>query len=136
MDSTKHFMRLLLIEDEKKTAAYLADGLRASGFIVNIAYDGQEGLFLAQEYAFDLIILDVMLPKIDGWTVIAELRKQSPEVRIIFLTARDAIHDKVKGFELGADDYLVKPFAFSELLGRVRALLRRRVEHKKISLTS
>lgn len=110
-------MRTLIIEDEKKTATYLSEGLKGSGYIVNIANDGKEGLFLATEHEYDLIILDVMLPKLDGWTVITELRRLRPNVRVLFLTARDTVKDRVRGFELGADDYLVKPFAFSELLG-------------------
>jgi len=123
-------MRILIIEDEIKTANYLSDGLKGSGYIVNIAYNGKEGLFLASEYDYDLVILDVMLPKLDGWAVITELRRLYPEIRILFLTARDAVKDRVRGFELGADDYLIKPFAFSELLGRVKALLRRHVSQK------
>jgi two-component system copper resistance phosphate regulon response regulator CusR len=121
-------MRLLIIEDEIKTATYLVDGLKSSGYIANFATDGEGGLFLAKEYRYDLIILDVMLPTLDGWTVLTELRRLQPEVRILMLTARDSINDKLKGFDLGADDYLVKPFAFSELLSRVRALLRREVK--------
>jgi two-component system copper resistance phosphate regulon response regulator CusR len=128
--------RILIIEDEIKTATYLSDGLESSGYIVSLAKEGKEGLFLATEYEFDLVILDVMLPKLDGWTVLTELRRVRPEIRVLFLTARDAVKDRVKGFELGADDYLIKPFAFSELLGRVRALLRRGVSSKqdKISI--
>lgn len=119
--------RILIIEDEIKTAAYLSNGLKSSGYMVSITNDGQEGLFLATEHEFDLVILDIMLPKLDGWTVITELRRVRPDIRVLFLTARDAVKDRVKGFELGADDYLVKPFAFSELLGRIKALLRRSV---------
>jgi two-component system copper resistance phosphate regulon response regulator CusR len=128
--------RILIVEDETKTATYLSEGLKSSGYIVNVANDGQEGLFLASEYEYDLVILDVMLPKLDGWSVITEIRRFRPEVRVLFLTARDAVQDRVKGFELGADDYLIKPFSFSELLGRVKALLRRSVKQKsdKISI--
>lgn len=122
--------RILIIEDETKTAAYLSDGLKTSGYSVSVANDGKDGLFLATEYEFELIILDVMLPKLDGWTVITELRRLRPEVRILFLTARDAIKDRIKGFDLGADDYLIKPFSFSELLCRIKALLRRSVNKK------
>lgn len=123
-------MQILIIEDEKKTAAYLANGLQENGFMVHIAHDGKEGLFFASEHHYDLIILDVMLPKLDGWAVITELRRFYPDIRVLFLAARDAIKDKVKGFELGADDYLIKPFAFSELLGRIKALLRRQTSQK------
>lgn len=118
-------MRLLIVEDEQKTAAYLRKGLIESGFVVDIATNGEDGLFLATHHPYDLIILDVMLPKLDGWTVIKELRRHDPHARVLFLTAKDGIEDRVKGLELGADDYLVKPFAFSELLARIRSLLRR-----------
>ena len=118
-------MRILLIEDEKKTAAFLAKGLRESGFTVEVAGDGARGLELAQHSPFDLLIVDVMLPKKDGWAVVRELRAGGARTPVIFLTARDRVEDRVKGLELGADDYLIKPFAFSELMARVRSLLRR-----------
>ena len=118
-------MRILLIEDEKKTAAFLAKGLREAGFTVEIAGDGETGLELARATRHDLLIVDVMLPKKDGWDVVAELRSEGLHTPILFLTARDSVSDRVKGLELGADDYLVKPFAFSELLARVRSVLRR-----------
>lgn len=118
-------MRILIVEDEPKTAAYLAKGLKESGFIIDIATNGKEGVFLAKEQRYDLIILDVMLPELTGWQVLSEIRQIHTDIRVLFLTARDSVEDKVKGLELGADDYLVKPFAFSEVLARVRTLLRR-----------
>src|ERR1700751_401632 len=118
-------MRILVIEDEKKTAAFLAKGLREAGFAVDIAIDGETGLRQASETKFDLLIVDVMLPHKDGWGVVAELRRDEVRTPILFLTARDSVRDRVKGLKLGAYDYLVKPFAFPELLARVRSVLRR-----------
>lgn len=118
-------MRVLLIEDKKKTAGFLAKGLREDDLEVEIAHDGETGLELATTKKFDLLIVDVMLPGKDGWSVVAELRKSGMRTPILFLTARDSVRDRVKGLELGADDYLVKPFAFSELMARVHSLLRR-----------
>jgi two-component system copper resistance phosphate regulon response regulator CusR len=118
-------MKILAIEDEIKTAKFLKKGLSEAGFVVEVAADGPEGLHLAQEVNFDLVILDVMLPVLDGWQVLARLRETEQKALVLMLTARDAVHERVRGFELGADDYLVKPFAFSELLARVRSLLRR-----------
>jgi two-component system copper resistance phosphate regulon response regulator CusR len=118
-------VRILVVEDEKKTAAYLKRGLSENGFTVDVAAEGEEGLRLALAGTPDLIILDVMLPGRDGWSILAELRRAGRQTPLLFLTARDAVRDRVKGLELGADDYLVKPFAFSELLARVHSLLRR-----------
>src|SRR5947209_9260446 len=118
-------MRILLIEDEKKTAAYLAKGLSEAGFQVTIAEDGDTGLEFALSKSFDLFIIDVMLPKRDGWSIISTLKRKEVRTPILLLTARDSVRDRVKGLELGADDYLVKPFAFPELLARVRSVLRR-----------
>lgn len=122
-------MRILIVEDEPKTAAYLAKGLRESGFVVDIAIDGEEGKLLATEQQYQVIILDVMLPKYNGWQILKEVRYTNPEARVLFLTACDEIENRVKGLELGADDYLVKPFAFSEVLARIRSLLRRGNAH-------
>ncbi|WP_395137658.1 heavy metal response regulator transcription factor, partial [Armatimonas sp.] len=116
---------LLLIEDEPKTAAYLQQGLTERGFSLDHAQDGEQGLRLAFTGAYDLILLDVMLPERDGWSVLKELRRVGVVVPILMLTARDGVTDRVKGLELGADDYLAKPFAFTELVARIRTLLRR-----------
>ena len=120
-------MKILVIEDEVKTARFLKKGLSEAGYVVDVAADGPDGLYLAIEADFDLIILDVMLPALDGWQVLARLREAGRKALVLMLTARDAVHERVRGFELGADDYLVKPFAFSELLARVRSLLRRSI---------
>ncbi len=118
-------MKILIVEDEAKTAAYLTRGLQENGFVTDLARNGEDGAHLARTEPYDLIVLDVMLPGRDGWSIIAELRRREIATPVLFLTARDAVHDRVKGLELGADDYLVKPFAFSELLARVRSILRR-----------
>jgi two-component system copper resistance phosphate regulon response regulator CusR len=118
-------MRILIVEDEKKTANYLKKGLVEQGFTVDIAAEGDDGLHLALTEGYDLIVLDIMLPGRSGWSIITELRASGNEVPVIFLSARDEVHDRVHGLELGADDYMVKPFAFSELLARIRIILRR-----------
>lgn len=118
-------MKALIIEDETKTAMYLRKGLSESGFTVDVAEQGQDGLQLALTRPYDIILLDIMLPEQDGWSVLAEIRRAGNQTAILILTARDAVQDRVKGLEQGADDYLVKPFAFSELLARIRTILRR-----------
>jgi two-component system, OmpR family, copper resistance phosphate regulon response regulator CusR len=118
-------MRILIVEDEQKTGDYLKQGLSEAGFMVDLVRDGTDGLHQALTEDYDLLILDVMLPGLDGWEVLQQVRQEGKQMPVLFLTARDQIKDRVKGLELGADDYLVKPFAFSELLARVRTLLRR-----------
>lgn len=118
-------MRILVIEDENKTRAFLTKGLCEAGYEVKEAADGDKALTLGRNCHPDLLIVDVMLPRRDGWEVVRALREEGLRAPILFLTARDSLEDKVKGLELGADDYLVKPFAFAELLARVRSLLRR-----------
>ena len=118
-------MKILIVEDEPKTGAYLKQGLGEAGFVADLAVDGWEGLEWAKAGQYDLAILDVMLPGLSGWQVLEGMRRAGLELPVLFLTARDRIEDRVKGLELGADDYLVKPFAFAELLARVRSLARR-----------
>ena len=118
-------MRILIVEDEDKTSSFLSRGLRESGLLVDTSPDGERALLLVLERSYDLVILDVMLPGIDGWEVLRQIRARGLRMPILFLTARDAVDDRVRGLDAGADDYLVKPFAFSEVLARVRTLLRR-----------
>jgi two-component system copper resistance phosphate regulon response regulator CusR len=118
-------MKVLLVEDERKTAAFVTRGLREHGFVVDVAECGDDGLGMALMGEYDLLVLDVMLPDRDGWDILAEVRHTGLETPALFLTARDSVADRVKGLELGADDYLPKPFAFAELLARIRTILRR-----------
>jgi two-component system copper resistance phosphate regulon response regulator CusR len=127
-------MRLLIVEDEKKTAEYLRKGLSENGYVVDVANHGRDGLALALRGIYDLIILDVNLPGKDGWAILQDLRREGIRTPVLFLTARDLVADRVKGLELGADDYLVKPFAFSELLARLKVLARRGQERASETL--
>ncbi|MBA3034234.1 MAG: heavy metal response regulator transcription factor [Gammaproteobacteria bacterium] len=129
-------MRILVVEDEPKTGDYLKKGLVEAGFVVDLCRNGIDGIHLGSTASYDLVVLDVMLPGADGWAVLAALRQAGQEMPVMFLTARDQVEDRVKGLELGADDYLVKPFAFSEFLARIRTLLRRgkTVEPEQLSL--
>jgi len=124
-------MRLLVVEDEKKVASFIKKGLEEEGYAVDVAADGKTGLDLALDRVHDLIILDIQLPKMDGLSVLSALRKDKVAVPVLLLTVRATIEDKVLGLDAGADDYLTKPFAFQELVARVRALLRRRTESKQ-----
>jgi heavy metal response regulator len=118
-------MRVLFVEDEKRIAHFVQKGLRESYFAVDVAYDGEEGLHLALHEHYDLLILDILLPKVDGIEILKSVRQKGIETPAIFLTAKDAERDVVEGLNLGADDYIVKPFSINELLARIRAILRR-----------
>ena len=124
-------MKVLVVEDEPKTGEYLRQGLTEAGFVVDLVRNGEDGLHAALGETYDLVILDVMLPGMDGWSVLKGIRNSGRELPVLFLTARDEVDDRVRGLELGADDYLVKPFAFAELLARVRTLLRRGAKGKE-----
>ncbi len=127
-------MRVLVVEDEPKIAAFLKRGLEENAYAVDVARDGEEGLAWAQAFPYDLIILDIMLPKLDGVTLCRRLRAEGNRANILMLTAKDDIEDRVAGLDAGADDYLVKPFAFRELLARLRALQRRGGEQRTTRL--
>jgi len=118
-------MRILVVDDDHRLCSVVKRGLREEAYVVDVAFDGEEGQYLAEVNPYDLIVLDIMMPKKDGITVCRELRANNVNTPILMLTARDAVEDRVNGLDAGADDYLIKPFAFSELLARVRALLRR-----------
>ena len=124
-------MHILIVEDEPKIASFVRRGLIENGFVVNMAEDGEQGLEYALAQKVDLIILDVVLPQRDGWSILTEIRRAKLQTPVLFLTARDKVSDRVKGFDLGADDYLIKPFHFSELLARVRSLIRRKPERRE-----
>ncbi|MBV8623915.1 heavy metal response regulator transcription factor [Herbaspirillum sp. NPDC087042] len=119
-------MAILVIEDDPKTGDYLRRGLRESGYVVDLARNGTDGLHMALEQDYDLVVLDVMLPGLDGWQVMSALRNKR-DLPVLFLTAKDHVDDRIRGLQLGADDYLVKPFSFTELVLRIRTLLRRGV---------
>ena len=119
-------MRILVVEDEKKVASFLKKGLEEERYAVDCAFDGEEALFMADANEYDLMILDIMLPKVDGLDVLKQVRDKGATLPVLMLTAKDSIEDVVKGLDRGCDDYLTKPFAFAELLARVRALLRRK----------
>ena len=118
-------MRILLVEDDRKVASFIRKGLTEEGYAVDVSYDGETGLLMGLDRLHDVIVLDVMLPQKPGFQVLRELRQAKVATPVLLLTARDAVEDKVQGLDAGADDYLTKPFAFAELLARVRALLRR-----------
>ncbi len=118
-------MRILIVEDEPKTGEYLRQGLSEAGFTVDLAQNGTDGLYSAEHGDYELLILDVMLPGLNGWQLLQALRLRGLQTPAMFLSARDQVEDRIKGLELGADDYLVKPFSFAELLARVRTILRR-----------
>jgi DNA-binding response OmpR family regulator len=128
-------MRLLLVEDSKRLQRWVGAGLRKAGHAVDVTGDGEEGLALAQAHEYDVIVLDLMLPSLDGFALLERLRAEGGLAHVLILTARDNVDDKVRGFALGADDYLVKPFAFEELLARVQSLVRRRHGQKNPRLT-
>ena len=123
-------MRIILIEDEKNLSNIIKKGLQEEGYSVDVAYDGEEGLYMAENLPADVIVLDIMLPKLDGLAILKTIRGKSIKTPVILLTAKDAVPDKIKGLDTGADDYLTKPFEFGELLARIRALLRRIGEQK------
>jgi heavy metal response regulator len=127
-------MRILIIEDEKKVASFIKKGLEEEYFVADIAGDGKEGLKLATTEEYDIIIMDIMLPYMDGITVLKEVRKREISTPVLMLTVNDSVKDKVEGLDAGADDYLTKPFAFEELIARLRALLRRNENSKTSKL--
>jgi len=127
-------MRILLIEDEKELAAIVKKGLEENGYSVDVAVDGEEGLYMATNYPADVVVLDIMLPFLDGLAILKRMRKENISTPVILLTARDELRDKIAGLDSGADDYLTKPFEFDELLARIRSLIRRRSSQKESQL--
>ena len=128
-------MRILVVEDEKKVASFIQRGLEGEGFSVEVAYDGESGVEMGSQSSFDLILMDVMLPKMDGLQAIKALREKGVEIPVLCLTAKDTVEDIVAGLDSGSDDYLTKPFAFAELLARVRALVRRGTQERGAEIT-
>ncbi|MEK7773653.1 MAG: response regulator transcription factor [Deltaproteobacteria bacterium] len=124
-------MRILVVEDEKDLARIIRQGLEEDGYVVDVAHDGEEGLYMAEHFPLDAIVLDITIPVMDGLTLLGKIRKKGLMTPVILLTARDSILDKIKGLDAGADDYLTKPFVFGELLARVRSLLRRKATVKE-----
>jgi len=118
-------MKLLIVEDEKDLALTLKKGLEENSFAVDVCYDGEEGLFMAENYPYDVLLLDIMLPKMDGLAILNTLRKKKIDIPVVMLTARGEVEDRIKGLNIGADDYIAKPFDFSELLARLRSVIRR-----------
>ncbi|TAN62571.1 response regulator transcription factor [bacterium] len=127
-------MRILLIEDEKDLAAIIRQGLEEENYVVDVAHDGEEGLYMAENFSADVVILDIMLPVMDGLTMLTKMRHKGISTPVIMLTARDSLVDKIKGLDIGADDYLTKPFVFGELLARIRSLIRRKVDVKQAAI--
>ncbi len=124
-------MRILIVEDERDLAGIIKKGLEEENYVVDIAYDGEEGLYMAENYPADVIVLDIMLPVMDGLSLLSRIRKKGIDTPVILLTAKDTVADKIKGLDTGADDYLTKPFEFGELLARIRSLLRRKSNVKE-----
>lgn len=127
-------MRVLLVEDERDLAAIIKDGLVEEGYSVDVSGDGEDGLYMASEVAYDAVILDVMLPKLDGFAVLKSLRNAGKSTPVLLLTSRGALEDKVRGLDTGADDYLTKPFEFRELLARLRTIMRRQTPERRVVL--
>jgi len=123
-------MRITLIEDEKQLANIIKKGLQEEGYSVDVAHDGEEGLYMVENFPSDVVILDIMLPVLDGISILSSMRKKGIKTPVLLLTAKDTITDKIKGLDSGADDYLTKPFEFGELLARIRALIRRKADIK------